>query len=143
MSLYRVFDEFFNDPFFNPRHNLALIHKDTQELVPQNWKTESPVLVDENPENYVVTVSGAKDRQFTVDYLKNENQLSIKSTKEVHEKNDEGERTFKSSTRNSVVFEKPVKPEDIKGDVQYGNLVITVPKVEVDTNIVRIPISHL
>lgn len=121
------YKNFENDDFFKGNH------------------IQSSFNVDEKPDKYIVTILGdTKNKEFKVDYLKHENQLTITTKTETQEKDDDNkiESSYTSSAVNSVSFDKPVKFDEISGDTKKDALIIEIPKATVDEeNVVRIPIE--
>ncbi|KAK6201053.1 18 kDa heat shock protein [Scheffersomyces amazonensis] len=108
---------------------------------------DNNVDLKEEKDKYIVTaqIEDLKNKDLKIDFLKRENELKI-SISDSEEKQDEksGEKSSSSrSYQSSLKFDKAVNAADISAEPQENSIIITVPKVEADSeNVVSIPIGN-
>lgn len=120
------FNDFFNEPmifrenFYNPRENVKLKEDDDKYIVYFEDKR-------------------IKQKELKVDYLKKQNQLRLS----IMEKSGDNEKfQYTSSYQSSLGFDKPVKYDEIKANVDDNKVEIVIPKVESDdSNTVSIKVN--
>lgn len=129
MNFYNMFDDFFDDNFFNMR-----------SLKNDTFKMD----VKEQEQSYFIEaeIPGVKKEEIKLDYQDGQLLISVQKEENINDESDHyihRERRMTSMQRGMML--KDINPEGIEASLEDGILKINIPKLEAKSNKVQIQVK--